>query len=70
MPTTKEIERYLFSLAPKELALDWDNVGLLAGRADKEIHSILVALDITEEVVDEAIEQHADLIVAHHPVMN
>ena len=70
MPTAQEIEQYLFSLAPKELALEWDNVGLLVGRPAKEVHSVLIALDITEDVVDEAIAQHTDLIVAHHPVMN
>lgn len=70
MPTVKEIETYLFSIAPKELAMSWDNVGLLVGQTEHPVHSVLVALDITENVVDEAIETGADLIVAHHPVMN
>ncbi len=70
MPTVKEIEAYLFSLAPKELALSWDNVGLLVGQTQKPVRSVLLALDITEDVVDEAIETGAELIVAHHPVMN
>lgn len=70
MPTAKEIESYLFSVAPKELAMNWDNVGLLIGQPSSPVESVLVALDITEEVVDEAIEIGADLIVAHHPVMN
>ena len=70
MPTAKEVETYLFGIAPKELAMSWDNVGLLVGETGKEVRSILVALDITDEVVNEAIEIGADLIVAHHPVMN
>ena len=70
MPTVKEVESFLFSLAPKELAMDWDNVGLLVGLTEHSVHSILVALDITEEVVDEALQSGAELIVAHHPVMN
>lgn len=70
MPTAKEIETYLFSIAPKELAMSGDNVGLLVGETEKEVTSILVALDITKEVVEEAIELGAELIVAHHPVMN
>lgn len=70
MATVKEIESFLFSKAPKELAMEWDNVGLLVGFPDREVKKILVALDITGEVVDEALEMGADLIVAHHPVMN
>lgn len=70
MPTVKEIESFLFSAAPKELAMSWDNVGLLVGQPEQEVHKILVALDITEEVVDEAAAADVSLIVAHHPVMN
>ena len=70
MPTVKEIESYLFSIAPKELAMSWDNVGLLIGQPSHPVKSVLVALDITDEVVDEAIEIGADLIISHHPVMN
>lgn len=65
-----EIESYLFDWAPEELAEDWDNVGLLVGDREQEIQKILVSLDITEAVVAEAMEIGADLIVAHHPVMN
>ena len=54
MPTTKEIEQFLFSAAPKELAMSWDNVGLLVGQTEQEVARVLVALDITEEVVEEA----------------
>lgn len=70
MATVKEIEAFLFSKAPKELAMEWDNVGLLVGFPDREVKKTLVALDITGEVVGEALETGANLIVAHHPVMN
>ncbi len=65
-----DIEKFLFDWAPKELAADWDNVGHLVGEREQEIHKVLVSLDITEAVVAEAVAQGADLIVAHHPVMN
>jgi len=70
MATVKQIEALLCSKAPKELAMEWDNVGLLVGFPDREVHKVLVALDITEEVVEEAAALGAELIVAHHPVMN
>lgn len=70
MATVKEIEAFLFSRAPKDLAMSWDNVGLLVGFPDREVKKLLVALDITGEVVQEAAEAGAGLIVAHHPVMN
>lgn len=70
MPTVKLIESKLFEFAPPQGAMDWDNVGLLVGDPNTEVSRVLVALDITEAVVDEAIEFGAQLIVAHHPVMN
>lgn len=70
MATVKEIESFLFSKAPKELAMDWDNVGLLVGFPAREVKKILIALDITREVAEEALEVGAELVVAHHPVMN
>ena len=70
MPTVREIEQALFRLAPKEGALDWDNVGQLLGDPEAEVSRVLVALDITEAVADEAIAQGCQLIVGHHPVMN
>jgi len=70
MPTVREIEQALFALAPKELASGWDNVGHLLGDPDEAVERVLVALDITEAVADEALEKGCQLIVAHHPVMN
>ena len=70
MATVHEIEQRLFSWAPRENAMDWDNVGHLVGDPEQEVERILVALDITERVVQEAIDCGAQLIVSHHPVMN
>ena len=70
MPTARTIESSLFAFAPKESAMAWDNVGLLLGNPERAVSRVLVALDITESVADEAIAWGADLIVAHHPVMN
>lgn len=52
-----------------EYACDWDNVGLLAGRRDKEVKKILLALDATDEVVRLAAEQKADMLITHHPMI-
>ena len=70
MPTVREIEAALFQLAPREGAMDWDNVGQLLGDPEREVSRVLVALDITEDVADEAIEKSCELIAAHHPLMN
>ncbi len=53
-------------IAPKEYALDWDNVGLLVGGMNYDVKKILVALDLTQEVLEEAIAEKADMIVTHH----
>lgn len=70
MPTVREIESALYNWAPRELAEDWDNVGLLVGGGEREVRRVLIALDVAEWVADEAISRGADLVVAHHPVMN
>lgn len=70
MTTVKTIETFLYNWAPRDLAESWDNVGLLLGDGAAEVKKILVSLDITEAVVDEAVGTGADLIVAHHPLMN
>jgi dinuclear metal center YbgI/SA1388 family protein len=70
MRTVHEIEQALYEMAPRELAFGWDNVGQLLGDPNQKVEKILVALDITEAVADEAIGKGCQLIVAHHPVMN
>lgn len=70
MPTVREIEQCLFDLAPREGAMAWDNVGQLLGDPERQVSRVLVALDITEDVADEAVAAGCELIVSHHPVMN
>lgn len=65
----KEIIRILEKKAPREYAMDWDHVGLLVGRKDKEVHKLMLAVDVTEEVVDAAIAGQVDMIVSHHPMI-
>ncbi|MFS0751421.1 Nif3-like dinuclear metal center hexameric protein [Oceanobacillus sp. 1P07AA] len=55
--------------APKHLAYDWDNVGLQIGTYNSTTNRVLITLDVTESVVDEAIEKGINLIIAHHPVL-
>ncbi|MEN6413345.1 MAG: Nif3-like dinuclear metal center hexameric protein [Veillonellales bacterium] len=59
----------LEKLAPRHLAESWDNVGLLLGSPSQDVHKIMTALDVTEAVVDRAIEDGVDMLVAHHPLI-
>ena len=68
MAKLQEVLQYMQQLAPETLAEDWDNVGLLVD-CGADVTSILVALDITDEVVAEAEYQGCQLIVSHHPVI-
>ena len=54
---------------PLDAAEEWDNPGLLAGRADREARRIFVALDVTEETLREALDFRADLMITHHPLI-
>ncbi len=65
----KEITNYLESLAPLSLQESYDNSGLLVGDQSKEIKSALITLDVTEEVVQEAVSKGAELIISHHPLI-
>lgn len=56
-------------VAPKSWAEDWDNVGLLVGDASRRVERVLLTLDATLEVIEEAKERNAQLILAHHPIM-
>ena len=69
MATVREVYQYLDSLAPFSLQMSFDNSGLLVGRSEHPVTKILLALDITEEVVAEAAARGAELIVSHHPVL-
>lgn len=54
---------------PLSYALDWDNVGLLVGRDDKEVKRIYIALDATDDVIEKAISLKADMLITHHPMI-
>ena len=69
MATVSDILNFVENLAPRAMKMDWDNVGLLCGRKEKEVKKILVALDPFRNVIDEAIEMGADCIVTHHPLI-
>lgn len=64
-----DILEFLEKLAPLELAEPWDNCGLLIGNKNSDVLKTLVALDVTEAVVCEAIKIGANLIISHHPVI-
>ncbi len=65
----KEIISWLEEQYPVSYAESWDNVGLLVGRDDKEVSRVFLALDLTEEVLGEALQANADLIITHHPMI-
>lgn len=65
----EELIGLLEQLAPPGCACEWDNVGLLAGRYDKEIKKVFIALDATDEVVEEAADWGADMLLTHHPLI-
>ena len=69
MPLLKDITNFLESLAPLSLQESYDNAGLITGDINAEITTVLITLDVTEKVVDEAIQKKARLIVAHHPII-
>ena len=67
--TVRTIEEMLFEIAPGETAEAYDNVGAIVGKRDAKVTKILVALDCTMDVVREAAEKGAELIVTHHPLL-
>lgn len=65
----KTITSYLESIAPLSLQEDYDNSGLLIGNEEADVSGILICLDCTEAVLDEAIKKNCNLIIAHHPII-
>lgn len=65
----KDIITAIETTYPKHAAVEWDNVGLLAGRTDKEVKAVYVALDATDETIEEVIRQGADMLITHHPLV-
>lgn len=64
-----EIIEKLESLSPAAFAEDWDNIGLLAGRRDREVGTVYIALDATDDVIEEAVRLGADMLLTHHPLI-
>jgi len=65
----KDIINQMRTLAPENLAMSWDNTGFMVGDLDSDVQKILLALDITDDVVEEAMQKSANLIITHHPVL-
>jgi dinuclear metal center YbgI/SA1388 family protein len=67
--TVNHILDVLLRWAPQHLKADYDNVGLLVGDPQQAVNGVLTCLDITEAVVNEALQSNCNLIVAHHPLI-
>jgi len=65
----KDFANMMGEMVPARLAEEWDNVGLQVGRNEKEVKVILCALDFSQEVLEQASQVHADIIVTHHPAI-
>src|SRR4051812_26147121 len=65
----RDITNAIAAFAPLQYQESYDNAGLLFGNADWEVKGVLLTLDATEAVIDEAIERGCNLIVAHHPIV-
>jgi len=68
MPKVRDIVSYFTQLVPPEMKMDYDNVGLLVGINETEVKKAVIALDITDDVIDEAIRANAQMILSHHPM--
>lgn len=69
MASVKDVFEFLDGFAPTGTKMDFDNVGILAGFPEKEVKKVLISLDITEKVIEEAENMGAELIVSHHPLI-
>ena len=65
----RDIAAAIEEFAPLSLQADFDNSGLIVGRMDDEVHAALLAVDVTEEVLDEAEREGCDIIITHHPII-
>lgn len=64
-----EVIQLFEQFAPKGYAMEGDKIGLQIGRLNKPVENVMIALDVLEEVVDEAVEKNVQLIIAHHPII-
>ena len=65
----RQIIEVLEQIAPQDYAESWDNCGMSYGDLEQEVSNILVALEPTQKVIDEAIEKNIDMIITHHPMI-
>jgi len=64
-----QVEQLIEKIAPRLWAEEWDNPGLLVGSSSRKTDRILLTLDVTTEVLEEAVSKKADFIISHHPLM-
>ena len=69
MAKVREILKWMDETYPFALAEDYDNCGLLIGDAEREVSRCMLALDVTKDVLEDAVRENAGLIVTHHPVI-
>lgn len=67
--TVREIAKVIEKHAPKDIALSFDNVGLLIGDYNAEISGVVIAVDLTRDVIEKALKIGANLIITHHPII-
>lgn len=67
--TVKEIAEAIEAFAPRHLQENYDNAGLQVGYPEMEVSAVLLCLDVTEDILNEALERHCNLIVSHHPLL-
>ena len=65
----KDVTNYLETIAPLQLQEEYDNAGLIIGDGNDRIKGVLICLDVTDEVLNEAINLKCNLIIAHHPLI-
>ena len=65
----RDITAAIEEFAPLGLQESYDNSGLIVGRPDDEVHCALLAVDVTEEVIAEAVSEGCDMIITHHPIV-
>ena len=65
----RDITSVIEAFAPLSLQESYDNAGLIVGRADDDVSKALLAVDVTEDVIAEAVEEGCDMIITHHPIV-
>ena len=69
MSIVKDVYSFLDTVAPFSTSAPWDNTGLLVGDENKEVKKVMLSLDVTGDVIAEAIKENVDLVITHHPLI-